>query len=160
VGYLLFVRSSTDMERACQEVSDFFAFQSRQPATAGQVLHGVWIESNTLSRIPTTLVPPAEQDWDKGFFIRQSFGVSGIWELARLHFAPHVTCVQGFPDCIIDSLRGLADGTAGLFAPVFSDGTGRSAIGEELFRLRCRYPGGLAAPWVQDPHTGVLEQYY
>ncbi|MGA7966431.1 MAG: hypothetical protein WCB49_11195 [Gammaproteobacteria bacterium] len=159
MGYLLFVRSVADMERVCQEVSEFFAFQNRQPSPAAQVLHGVWIESNTLLRIPTTLVPPPEQDWDKGCFIRQSFGVSGIWELALLHFPAHGTCVQGFPDLIIDALRGLADGAAGLFAPVLTGGAGRPAMGEELFRLRRRYPGGLAAPLVQDPHTGALEQY-
>lgn len=158
MGYLLFVRSCADLDRACREVSEFLSFQSRQPSSGTQVLHGIWVEPNTLSRIPTTLVPP-ERTWDQGLSIRQSFGVSGIWELARLHAPAQWADVQGFPDLIIDCLRGLGEEPTGLFAPVLSSGASPGAVGAELARLQSRYPGILGTPFVQDPHTGALERY-
>ena len=157
MSYLLFVRSLGDLDRACREVSEFFAFQSRQPSSIPPVLHGVWIEPDAVLHIPLKLAPPSSNGSDQSILVRESFGVSGIWELALLRAPSKVTFGRQFPDPIIESLRGLAAGAPGLFAPVFTGGMSREEMGEALGRLQRRHPGVLTAPLVQHPGNGALE---
>lgn len=157
MSYLLFVRSLAELGRACREVSEYFAFQCREPLPVSHELHGVWIEPDTLSQLPEILIPPSWQASERQFRIPETLGVSGVWQLARLRAPVDVAAAQELPDRVIESLRGVAGGPAGLFAPVFTGGASRSVMREEMTRLRQRYPGGLAAPWVQDPQTGALE---
>lgn len=157
MSYLLFVRSPADLKRACREVSEYFAFQGRTSRSVPHKVHGAWIEPNTLSRIPLTLLPAVWPSNTHGFAIRERFGVSGIWELARLDVPPEVSGPPALPDSIIDSLRGLAGAEAGLFAPVFTGRLSRPAMDRELSRLRLRYPDVVASPLLQDPHDGALD---
>ena len=157
MSYLLFVRSVDDLGRVQREVSEYFAFRSREPVPIATELHGVWIDPATLSQVPELLIPPSWQAAERGFRIPESLGVSGVWQLARLHAPVEVTPQQELPDRLIESLHGLAGAPTGLFAPVFTGGVSRAVMREELLRLRQRFPGGLAAPWVQDPQTGALE---
>lgn len=157
MSYLLFVRAASDLERACREVSDYFAFQRRQAGPGPQTLHGIWIEPNTLSFLPVRLVSPPWRPNGEAMPLGESFGVSGIWELARVQVPPAVLPARDFPDAIIESLRGLASGQVGLFAPVFASDLVAEAVNGELIRLRQRYPGALAPPLLQDPDNGVLE---
>jgi len=157
VSYVLFVRSPADLERACREVSEYFAFQGKVSRSVPHKVHGAWIEPNTLSRIPLTLVPAVWSAGAHGLAIRERFGVSGIWELARLDVPPEVSGPPALPDAIIDSLRVLAGAEAGLFAPVFNGRLSRPAMDRELSRLRRRYPDVLASPLLQDPHDGTLD---
>lgn len=157
MSYLLFARSVAELSRVRREVSEYFAFRSREPVPVSTELHGVWIEPDSLSQVPEILIPPSWQASERGFRIPESLGVSGVWQLARLHAPTGVSPDQELPDRLIESLHGLAGGPTGLFAPVFTGGASRAVMREELLRLRQRYPGGLAAPWVQDPQTGALE---
>lgn len=157
MGYLLFLRSVTDMPRACREVSEFFAFQRRHLSLETCELHGVWIEADTVLGIPPLLTPSASQASEQPLLAPESFGVSGIWELARLR-QPRARPVHQVRDQLIEALRELpASGPAGVFAPVFAPGTPRSHLRAELHRLRRRYPEGLAAPLVQDRATGSIQ---
>lgn len=160
MSYLLFVRSSEDLERACREVSEYFAFRQRQSGVASHTVLGVWIDASTVSRIPLALVPPAWPSSDHGFPIRERFGVSGIWELARIELPPHALESRGSPDPVIDSLRGIPGAEDGLFAPVFTRALRPSAMDRALRRLRCRYPNSLAPPVVQNPDSGSLDCCY
>lgn len=158
MSYLLFVRSATDLDRVCREVNEFLDYQGRQSLPASRKVHGVWIDPDTLFHIPRVLVPPSWRASDRGFLIRESFGVSGMWQLAGLQVPAEVTHGQDLPRLMIESLHGLAEGTYGLFAPVFNGDTDRPAMREALSRLHRRYPGGLAPPLAQDRHSGALER--
>lgn len=158
MSYLLFLRSSADLERACRDVSDYFAFRRTLSGPASLSLYGAWIEPNTLSCIPLALVPPVWPSGNHGFAIQERFGVAGIWQLARLDVPPEVSRLHALPDAIIDSLRGIAGAEAGLFAPVFDGALTHSAMDQELKRLRTRYRGMVAPPLVQNAHDGALER--
>lgn len=156
MSYLLFVRSSSALDRACREVSEFLAYQRLQGSPAIHTLHGVWIGCGDLPPIASMLESASRHACDQGIAIVNSVGVSGIWELARLQVQADVTADAVFPERLVEALRGLAAGVEGLFAPVFAGGTSRSDLREELSRLRTRYPGGIAAPLVQEPESGAL----
>lgn len=158
MSYLLFVRSAADLDRVCGEVNEFLDFQDRQPLSVSNKVHGVWIEPDTLFRIPALLVPPSWRASDRGILIQESFGVSGVWQLAGLQVPTEVTHGQDLPRLVIEALQGLDEGSDGLFAPVFNGDTSRPAMREELSRLHRRYPGVLAPPFIQDRHSGALER--
>lgn len=156
MSYLLFVRSASDLERACREVSDYFAFQRGQGGAGPYTLHGIWIEPNALAFLPVRLVPPSWHPDGGALLVGESFGVSGIWELARVEIPPAVLPDRDLPDAFIESLRALAGGGTGLFAPVFRSDLGAAAVNGELARLRQHYPGALTSPLLQDPENGAL----
>lgn len=157
MSYLLFVRTTVDLDRACREVSEFFAFQHRQASFVCHELHGIWIDPDAVLHVPHARLANTADDCDRSFWISESFGVAGVWQLAWLHALEEVQSDQEMPDRIIESLRGLERGGSGLFAPVFPRGETESAINETLTRLWRRYPDSFAAPLVQDPANGALE---
>lgn len=154
MSYLLFVRASSDLDRACREVSGFFALQNRRAAPVSHTVCGVWIEPTALQRIPLILSRHASE---AELLVRECYGVSGIWQLGQLVGPPAGAPDAQVPDAIIESLRRLDGEAKGRFAPVFSGRVSRAAVDEEWLRLRRRYPAGLAPPLVQDPNNGALQ---
>lgn len=155
--YLMFVRSCTDLDRACREASDLLVRKSREPPAALHRLYGVWIESGILSYIPEQLDSPSLQANGQRVLVVESVGVAGVWELARLQLPAEVVAAPGFPELLVEALRGLAADSVGVFAPVLSGAMSRAAREEIVNRLAGLYPAGLAAAWIQDPNNGALE---
>lgn len=156
MGHLLFVDSASELDRACREISEYFSFRRRQSSLTSHALYGAWIEPNALSCIPFTLAPPSWPSSERCFLIQESFGISGIWELARLHVASKSTGVLRFPDLIIEALCAVPGAKVGLFAPVFATDQDDSEVSTELDRLNACYAGLLAPPLMQCPDTGEL----
>lgn len=156
MNYLLFVRAMGDLGRACHEVNEYFAFRGRHSSLAPHRLHGAWIGESALSCIPFTSASPSRAANERCILNQESFGVSGIWELARIHVPSTLANAQRLPDAIIDALRDIAGAEAGLFAPAFFSDISESAAREEFDRLHARYPGALAPPLIQDADTGEL----
>lgn len=164
--FLLLVRSSDDVPRACREAGEFLAFQrARLPtehAEQGSRLVGIWIDPVMVDAPPETcgvgLASRACQ-----FQIRESVGVSGIWCLCWVD-ADHarkssdlVTTRETLVSALIEEQPTHQQPRTLQFIPVFdADDNCRSAL-LHAERLRELFPGLIGQPLTWNTATGAWE---
>jgi hypothetical protein len=164
--FLLLVRSSDDVPRACREAGAFLAFQgTRFPTMDAQQdrrLIGIWIDPWMVDAPPEEWesIPLARQ-----FRIRKSVGVSGIWCLCWLDSfqargsSDLVTLRQSLVFALIEEKPRREHSGALQFVPVFdADDDGHSIV-LHTGRLRELFPGliGVAMTW--DKATGAFASH-
>lgn len=166
--FLLLVRSSDDIPRACREAGAFLAFQrTRFPTRDAQQdrrLIGIWIDPLMVDAPPeeweSISVPGARQ-----FQTRESVGVSGIWCLCWLdsfharESSDLATLRQSLVFTLIEEKPRREHSGALQFVPVFDADDDGDSILLHAERLRELFPGliGVAMAW--DRATGAFSTH-
>lgn len=163
--FLLLVRSSDDVPRACREVGEFLAFQrARLPtghAEQDRRLVGIWLDP--------LMVDPAPEVWGgvsvsspHPFRIRESAGLGGIWQLCWLD-ADHEresadlhTIRETLVSALIKERPPRPHPRTPQFVPVFDASDDCHFILHQNERLRELFPGLIGEPMTWNRATGEL----
>ncbi len=158
-GILALVRSLPDLERACEELSDFLSLRcQRNPTAIPDTLLGIWVDTHLAANTPCTL---RLREWPtarRTARIGETTGVSGIWMLCWLEVptrarAPSRGELLG---ALLEASMYDREARQPWFVPVFPLYTPARDVNAEMQRLNTRYPN-LLPPLYQDPSTGRLE---
>ena len=162
--FLLLVRSSDDVPRACREAGEFLAFQrARLPTVHAQQdrrLVGIWIDPVMVDAPPETcgvgLASRACQ-----FQIRESVGVSGIWCLCWVD-ADHagessdlVTMRETLVSALIEEQPPRQQPRSLQFIPVFDADDNCHLALLHTERLRELFPGLIGQPMTWNTATAA-----
>lgn len=163
--FLLLVRSSNDVSRACREAGEFLAIRrARLPtehAEQGRRLVGIWIDPVMVDAPPEKICGPGLAFRACQFQIRESVGVSGIWCLGWVD-ADHArkssdlgTTRETLVSALIADRPPHQQPRALQFIPVFDadDNCNFSLLQTE--RLQELFPGLIGQPMTWNTATGA-----
>lgn len=164
--FLLLVRSSDDVPRACREAGEFLAFQRMRLATMDgrqdRRLIGIWIDPMMVDAPPEICrVGSAARACQ--FQIRESVGVNGIWCLCWVD-ADHARnssdlaiTRETLVSALVEEQEPHQQPRTLQFIPVFdADDNCRSAL-LHAERLRELFPGLIGQPLKWNTATGAWE---
>lgn len=157
--FLLLVRSSGDVPRACREVRRFLAFQHARLPTMNVELKrrliGIWVD-------PLMVDAPPEVFGPRPFRIRESVGVGGIWQLCWLN-ADHQGVSTDLHTIRVTLLSALIKERSPRphprtpqFVPVFDTNDGHCFILSHTRRLRELFPDHIGDPKTWNRTTGAF----
>lgn len=153
--FLLLVRSSDDVSRACREANAFLAFQEARLAAAAaprdRKLVGIWLDPELVDAPPEVWTAISTAGTRK-HRIGQSVGVSGVWSLCWLDAEPACDTVdmetlrESLVSSLIDeTVPSLPPGRL-RFVPVFDAADDHDSVLRRTERLRERFPGLIGDP--------------
>lgn len=165
--FLLLVRSSDDVPRACRDVGEFLAFQrARLPTGHAEQdgrLVGIWLDP--------LMVDPPPGVWGsvsvsspRPFRIRESVGLGGIWQLCWLD-ADHerepadlhiIRIRETLVSALIKERPPRPHPRTPQFVPVFDANDGHPFILSHTQRLRELFPGQIGDPKTWNRTTGAF----
>lgn len=163
--FLLLLRSTDDLPRACREVGEFLAFhQARIPTVSAQQdrrLAGIWVDPLVVDAPPQT--------WGSGstsnahqFRMSESVGVNGIWQLCWLdaahdrESADFHTIRETLVSALIKERPPRPHLRTLQFVPVFDPDDNYHFILLQTERLRELFPGLIGEPMTWNRTTGAL----
>ena len=163
--FLLLVRSSDDVPRACRDVGEFLAFQrARLPmghAEQHRRLVGIWLDPLMVDP-PPEVFGPVSVSGHRQFRIRESVGVGGIWQLCWLD-ADHEresadlhTIRETLMCALIKERPSRPHTRTPQFVPVFDANDGHPFILSHTQRLRELFPSLIGEPMTWNRATGEL----
>ena len=161
--FLLLVRSSDDIPRACRDVGEFLAFQrARLPtghAEQDRRLVGIWLDPLMVDTPPEVW---GSVSVSSPFRIRESVAVSGIWCLCWLD-ADHArepsdlaTLRETLVSALIKERPPRPHPGTPQFVPVFDANDGHLSIIFHTQRLRELFPGQIGDPKTWNRTTGAF----
>lgn len=166
MGLLLFVRRTDDLAFACRDAGKLLAFRRRKASEDPGSDHvmGIWVHRGMVMEAPQRLALRLSRGETLEAAVTETFGLSGIWESGRIEPVDGGSAEWGarlsrdaLPDALLSlPRRGDASDPPGIYAPVFSRGTPKAQIDDELSRLQGRYPLRIAGPAFHEHDTGLL----
>lgn len=162
--FLLLVRSSDDVPRACREAGEFLAFQRARPSTVraqqDRRLVGIWIDP-VMVDAPPEICGGGVVSRLCQFQVRESVGVSGIWCLCWVDAdrarksSDLVTTGETLVSALLEEQPPRERLGSLQFIPVFdAEDNCRSAL-LHTERLRELFPGLIGQPMTWNAATGV-----
>lgn len=158
-GAFLLLRRRDDLDRAIGDLGAYLSlWRRRSPATAAEVILGVWIDEDGVANLPTDLTLPDPGGGVRRVRILETTGVNGIWMLCWLetpaHSVSRADLVAALLDCFGHEAAGTATPTA-RFLPVYAGGSAEHDRQTQWRSLDARYPGLLLPPMQLDG-DGIL----
>jgi len=163
--FLLLVRSSDDVLRACRDVGEFLAFQrARLPtghAEQDRRLVGIWLDPLMVDP-PPEVWGPVSVSSPHPFRIRESVGLGGIWQLCWLdadhdrESADLHIIRETLVSALIKERPPRPHPRTLQFVPVFDPDDDYHFILLQTERLRELFPGLIGEPMTWNRTTGAL----
>lgn len=150
------VRHRSDLPRACDEMSKFFSFcRGKAPGGLPEPMLGIWIDSNMVREVPTSLTVRQPSLDGRPARIKASFGLSGTWMLCWLddEGASRLALLEAL---LVTSPDAGGGSSSGCFVPVFRRGVKEAMVRTAVRGLGDQYRQHIRTPWYQDPVTGEL----
>lgn len=149
---IVFVRSKTDLHRACGEISDFLSARHRiNPALSPEEVLGIWIDEYLTITPPATLEIPADATGPVTASIRETVGIGGIWNLCWLNLDPEPGAgYRLWRSDVAETLLAVSPPqptpSSLAFVPVFSHDAPGDETDAEMERLTRCHPWLVLAP--------------
>lgn len=163
--FLLLVRSSDDVPRACRDVGEFLAFQrARLPTRHAEQdwrLIGIWLDPLMVDP-PPEVWGPVSVSSPHPLRIRESVGLSGIWQLCWLdadhdrESADLHTIRETLVSALIEEQPPRQQPGTPQFVPAFDSDDDRHSVLLHTERLRELFPGLIGEPMTWNRATGAL----
>ena len=151
------LKDNADLERACQELGDFFAFKwQKHFASCSDQLIGIWIDTN-IDLEPDSITINHSSYSAR---IRETVGLSGIWNLCWIDVPDAKASLTILTrEALVQALAAKNQGSdisRGQFIPVFSSDTPKDVFDAEMKTLRLLPFTKILEPAFQDCDTGRL----
>lgn len=153
------VRGLADLEHVGRDLSVYLSIlRRRSPASAAELVQGIWIDEKGIANPPSALVLPSASGGGRTVHILETAGINGIWMLCWLD-AP--ACTVSRVDLAAALLKCFgheeteAATPAVRFIPIFSVDISERCAGDEMRVLDALHPGWMLSPAYRDGN-GVL----